>query len=378
MCPTHVQVCILCFSICFWLNKPIGFFQGISVSKHYSHLNQPPFGDTSTPGNLSFDDDRATTMSTSFDLAQSPSPSQFVPNPAGIGPRSVPKRSTFTRTHHLDASTEDLIHDHQHHQHQQQQQQQQQHEYNHPSSNLYAPQQIHYSSNSRTDPKSYIPRPRLIHGAQDSRNSSGQDSGLSSGGASFDPEQHHIHNIGNPSNTIRSTTPTIDVYDVPQAIPIPKRKSLPSIVKMTPDDYKVDETARSSGNLQGKETFIIENGIRKRVTSQAPTYTESGSLIPQATVMTSSSGSPILAHRVILESVTKLDQPTSTTSGTGGNKRNSVPNLVNIARHRQEAPSKFIYSMIISHTKSSCFFRYIKRRSINAWLSTTRRIKTST
>ncbi|CAF0883691.1 unnamed protein product [Rotaria sp. Silwood1] len=322
---------------------------GISVSKQYSHLNQPLSGDTSIPGNLTFDDDRAATMSTSFDSAQSPisPPSQFVPNAVGIGPRSVPKRSTFIRTRHFDTSTDDLPHDqHQHHQHHHQHhQQQQQNEYNSPSPNLYAPQNIRPTSNSRTKTTSPMSgtnfniRPPLIHGAPDSQNSSGQDSGLSSGGASFDPEQHHIYNIGNPTTIIRSATPTIDVYDVPQPIPLPKRKSLPSIVKTLPGDYKIDETARSSDNLKEKETFIIENGIRKRVTAQVPTYTESGSIIPQGTVMTSSSGSPILAHRVILESITKLNEPKSTITNTGGNKRGSMPTVVNIARHRHEAPS---------------------------------------
>ncbi|CAF4750975.1 unnamed protein product, partial [Rotaria magnacalcarata] len=81
--------------------------------------------------------------------------------------------------------------------------------------------------------------------------------------------------------------------------------------------------------------FIIENGIRKRVTAQVPTYTESGSIVPQGTLMTSSSGSPILIHRVILESITKLDVPQSIKNNTGGNKRGSMPTVVNIARHRQ-------------------------------------------
>ncbi|CAF0883916.1 unnamed protein product [Rotaria sordida] len=320
---------------------------GISMSKQYPHLNQPSSGDTSMPGNFSFNDNRAATMSTGFDSAPwsgSP-PSQFVPNAVGIGPRSVPKRTTFIRTRHLDTSTDDLLHDQHHRQQQQQQQQQQQNEYNSPTSNLYGPQHIRHTSGTRTITTSstsgtnFNIRPPLIHGAPDSQNSSGQDSGLSSGGASFDPEQHHIYNLTNPTNIIRSTTPIIDVYNVPQPIPIPKRKSLPSIVKILPGDYKIDETARSSDNLKQKETFIIENGIRKRVTAQVPTYTESGSIIPEATVMTSSSGSPILAHRVILESVTKLNEPKSIITKTGGNKRGSMPTVVNIARHRHEAPS---------------------------------------
>jgi hypothetical protein len=310
------------------------------MSKHYSQSTQPVSGDTSIPGNFSFDDDRTPTMSTNYDSTSSsiPQPLQFVPNPDGMGSRSVPKRSTLTRTRRFETSTEDLLHD--------QQQQQQQQQYSHLSSNLHAPQQIRQSTSSRTKPTSSISgnnfniRPPLIHGVPGSQNSSGHDSGLSSGGASFDPEQHHIHNLGNPTNSNRSATPSMDVYDVPQAIPIPKRKSLPSIVKTLPGGYKIDEIARSSDNLKEKETFIIENGIRKRVTEQTPTYTESGSIIPQATVMTSSSGSPVLARRILLESVTKLDKPASSQHTPGGNKRGSMPTVVNIARNRQEAPSK--------------------------------------
>ncbi|CAF4379601.1 unnamed protein product, partial [Rotaria sordida] len=42
---------------------------GISMSKQYPHLNQPSSGDTSMPGNFSFNDNRAATMSTGFDSA---------------------------------------------------------------------------------------------------------------------------------------------------------------------------------------------------------------------------------------------------------------------------------------------------------------------
>ncbi|UJR28466.1 hypothetical protein I4U23_009705 [Adineta vaga] len=318
---------------------------GISVSKHYTHLTQPIRADTSIPGNLTYDDDRTTTMSTSFDLSSSTQlpPQTFVPNAAGIGQRSTSKRSTFKRTTRVDASNDDLIHDsHQYTEHQQQ-------EYHHPSSSLHAPHHKRHPSGLRPNMPGTIPnnssiRHNLIHGAHDSRNSSGHDSGLSSGGTSFDPEhQHHMRHLGNsnfPGST-STTQPshTVDVYDVPLPIPIPRRKSLPSIVKTKPGDYRIDETARSSDNLQEKETFIIENGIRKRVTEQTPTYTESGSPIPQPTVMTSSTGSPTLARRIILESVTRVDAPTSTTSGTGGNKRGSMPTLVNVARHRQGTPS---------------------------------------
>ncbi len=352
------------------------------MSKNYTHLTQPLRGDISTPGNLSFDDDRATTMSTSFDLSK-PSPPHFVPNPVGIGQRSASKRDTFKRTTRVDASVDDILHDPQqfteHHQ-------SQQHEYNHPLSNPYAPQHIRNPSGLRpnmpgTNTNNTSIRHNLIHGAHDSRNSSGHDSGLSSGGTSFDPEQHHMRHLGNPSYhpSIPMTPPaqTVDPYDVPQPIPIPRRKSLPSIVKIKPGDYRIDETARSSDNLQEKETFIIENGIRKRVTQQTPTYTESGSLIPQPTVMTSSTGSPTLVRRIILENVKRVDAPTSTTSGTGGTKRGSMPTLVNVARQRQEAPSKFIQKIYIFKYLCNFFFsRYIKSRSNNTRFSTTRRIAT--
>ena len=321
------------------------------MSKHYSPSTQQLPGNISTPGDLSFADDRATTISSNFDSASSSQTprSYFVPNAAGIGQRTASKRETFKRTTRVDASTEDLLHDPQqipgHYP------QQQQHEYNQPSSNLHTnPQHIPHPSGRRPNPPSYMHgtntgntsnvRYHLTHGALDSRNSSGHDSGLSSGGTSYDPEHHHMRHLGNPNYP--STAQTVDPYDVPPPIPIPRRKSLPSIVKIKPGDYKIDETARSSDNLQEKETFIIENGIRKRVTEQAPTYTESGTPIPQATVMTSSTGSPMLARRIILESVTRVDAPTSTTGGTGGNKRGSMPTLVNVARKRQAAPSMFI------------------------------------
>ena len=335
------------------------YFQGISVLKHYPRFNQPVSGNTPTSGNINLDDEHATAMSTSFDSVPSPVPStsQFVPNPAGIGPRSVPKRSTFTRTQRLDTSTDDLLHDPQ----QYQQQQQLQNEYTPLVSKPNAPQQIRYVSNSRTKTTSSMSdhskniRPPLIHGAPDSQNSSGQDSGLSSGGASVDPEQHHIYTSGNPTNIVRAITQTVDEYDIPKPIPIPKRKSLPSIVKTMPGDYKINETARSSDNLKEKETFIIENGIRKRVTAQEPTYTESGSIAPQGTVMTSSSGSPILARRVILESITKLDKSKLTTNSTGGNKRGSMPAVVNMVKKRYETPS----TLIIEYLKIEIYFSYV-------------------
>ena len=53
--------------------------------------------------------------------------------------------------------------------------------------------------------------------------------------------------------------------------PLPRRKSLPSIVKTK--SFKEDETAHSSADLNDKhvqsELYVIENGIRKRVTEKS-------------------------------------------------------------------------------------------------------------
>ncbi|CAF4715649.1 unnamed protein product, partial [Rotaria socialis] len=129
---------------------------GNSVSNYYAHSNQPLSGDTSMPGNLGYHDDRAVHIPSNFDSAPSSFSSlpQFVPNSVGMGPRSVPKRSTFIRTRHFDTSTEDLLHDHHQQHHNQQQQQQQHNEYTSQSPNIYAPQNIRPTSNTRTIPMS--------------------------------------------------------------------------------------------------------------------------------------------------------------------------------------------------------------------------------
>ena len=312
------------------------------MSKPYAHLNQQLPGDTSTSGYANFDDGRTAIISSNVNPSGAATPiqnprSHFVPNPAGIGQRTASKRDTFKRTNRVDASNEELFQDPQRQNEQHRSPQQQQHEYSNPSSNLYAPQHSNHPSRPRSNTPTYASgtntRYHPSHGAQDSRQTSGYDSGFNPAGTSYDPTNYPLIS---PIRVPQSVEP----YDVPQPIPIPRRKSLPSIVKIKPGDYKIDETARSSDNLQEKETFIIENGIRKRVTEQGPSYTESGTPIPQATVMTSSTGSPTLARRVILESVTRVDAPTSTGSGTGGNKRGSMPTLVNLARKRQAAPSK--------------------------------------
>lgn len=351
------------------------------MSKPYAHLTQTLPADISTSGHGNFDDGRIAIISSHSNPSGAATPiqhprSHFVPNPAGIGQRTASKRETFKRTNRVDASNEDLFQDpqRQHDQHRSPQQ----HEYTNPSSNLYTPQYSNHPSRPRSNTPTYTSetntRYHPSHTAQDSRQTSGYVSGLTPMGTTYDPTHYpYVSPIRVPQ--------TVEPYDVPQPIPIPRRKSLPSIVKTKPGDYKIDETARSSDNLQEKETFIIENGIRKRVTEQGPSYTESGTPIPQATVMTSSTGSPTLARRVILESVTRVDAPTSTGSGTGGNKRGSMPTLVNLARKRQAAPSKHVFFVQDYPSMISLFcidFRYHKRRSNSTRFSTTRRITTST
>ena len=349
-----------------------------------------------TPMNGPVPSDRTVSISADYDSGTSSqfASTQFVPNIAGIGPRSVQKRSTFKRTNRIEASNEDLHDTHAQQQINDPQRVQNSYDYNYPSSTLHAPQQIRHPSNLRPNTTSYstgMPsnnsaiRPPLINGALDSRNSSGQDSGMSSGGTSFDPEQHHMRystTYNQQYTTVSSVTPSnyIDPYEVPPPIPIPRRKSLPSIVKNIPDDYKIDETARSSDQLAHNETFVIENGIRKRITEQAQAYTDSGTPIPQATVMTSSSGSPALARRIILESVQRVDAHATTTAHTGGSKRVSMPTLANVARQRQAAPSTLKDKCFLNLIDIDDVFliRYIKRRSNCTWLSTSRRITTST
>lgn len=56
--------------------------------------------------------------------------------------------------------------------------------------------------------------------------------------------------------------------ELPQPVQLPRRKSLPSMVKSK--SFKEDETAHSSSELNKRnaELYIIENGIRKRVTER--------------------------------------------------------------------------------------------------------------
>jgi hypothetical protein len=144
-------------------------FVGMPEGRHYPHgIQMPLSGDPSSSRNAVFDPEPS--ISTNLPPNTS-SPAQFVVNPIGMGPRSVPKRSTFIRTRHFDTSTDDLLHD------------QQKHEHNQLSSNTSPSQHAHLSSHSRTKTTSSTSehdshvRLRPIHGASNSRNFSGHESG---------------------------------------------------------------------------------------------------------------------------------------------------------------------------------------------------------
>ena len=107
---------------------------------------------------------------------------------------------------------------------------------------------------------------------QYSNNSSVQESGIGTG-SSVHTNASGAHDLlrsqKNSLSPSRKNNEKIKEDVSPVAPQIPRRKSLPSIVKTK--TFKEDETAHSSSNLNAKnqETFIIENGIRKRVTEKS-------------------------------------------------------------------------------------------------------------
>lgn len=132
-----------------------------------------------------------------------------------------------------------------------------------------------------------------------------------------------------------------------QAAPqIPRRKSLPSIVKSK--SFKEDETAHSSAELneRNQEMFIIENGIRKRVCEKTNSALNQNKLPEQAAAAAGMGDNelaadaannldkkllddydedetPQLPRKIILESVTSLDSPIS----NANSKRVSMPSI---------------------------------------------------
>lgn len=117
------------------------------------------------------------------------------------------------------------------------------------------------------------------------------------------------------------------------AVPaLPRRKSLPSIVKTK--SYKEDETAYSSSELNTKnqETFIIENGIKKRVIEKinsdaAVAGGDTGDEIRrrQPTTIDIENGTPQLPRKIIIESVNNVEAAASSSKSNA--KRVSMPSI---------------------------------------------------
>ncbi len=211
----------------------------------------------------------------------------------------------------------------------------------------------------------------LMRNQQFSNNSSGQESGLGTGSSVYTNsaplgahdllQQHQIHQqqrnlndlikndmlnnnpnnqalAGNANNLTSQNASTADHLLLQPPPQLPRRKSLPSIVKSK--SFKEDETAHSSSDLNNKneETFIIENGIRKRVTEKSNSLltkmnNENGAragvtgeidydtALPKRYNFDDEDQTPQLPRKILLESVTSIDSPKS------NSKRVSMPSI---------------------------------------------------
>lgn len=109
----------------------------------------------------------------------------------------------------------------------------------------------------------------------------------------------------------------------------PRRKSLPSIVKS--DKFKEDEIAHSSAELnpRNQETFIIENGIKKRVIeknnskSAVQDVDENGVKRRIKIQYGDTDETPQLPRKMVIESTYNVGKPTGTTDS----KRVSMPSI---------------------------------------------------
>jgi hypothetical protein len=128
---------------------------------------------------------------------------------------------------------------------------------------------------------------------------------------------------------------------LPPPPPLPRRKSLPSIIKSA-HAFKENETAHSSSELhhhhhrKHQDIYVIENGIRKRVTEKT-----NSAALNQAARDAAASGEPgdrvlpriynyeddetiELPNKMILESITSLNTPPG---GPTTSKRVSMPSI---------------------------------------------------
>ncbi len=147
-----------------------------------------------------------------------------------------------------------------------------------------------------------------------------------------------------------------------------RRKSLPSIVKS--QLFKEDETAHSSNELHNKteELYIIENGIRKRITEQSNTsitnrLTENEyanqtvnnnsnnntntknnnkNTINQKSILYNEDNSPKLKRKVIIESITSLNAVESKM----GSKRVSMPSIDTLLSSKFSSKGRVYYNYV--------------------------------
>jgi hypothetical protein len=184
--------------------------------------------------------------------------------------------------------------------------------------------------------------------SQQYSNSSGQESGIGSS-VYTNSANEILNNRHMPSNNQmldsniaqrqlssqqqqqQQSPPPVDMVTAQQALPLPRRKSLPSIVKTK--SYREDETAYSSSELNNKnqETFIIENGIKKRVIEKinsdahmAADSDEATTRRRAPTTIDFDNGTPQLPRKMIIESITSVSQAPSSSKEA---KRVSMPSI---------------------------------------------------
>ena len=138
--------------------------------------------------------------------------------------------------------------------------------------------------------------------------------------------------------------PNID-YSKIEPIKPPRRKSLPSIVKTS--QFKEDETAHSSAHLNPKnqETFIIENGIKKRVIeknnsknmNEEPGLDDEG-VKRRIKIKYDTDETPQLPRKMVIESNYNVNKPTGTTDS----KRVSMPSITAHLTPQLASKSRFL------------------------------------
>lgn len=149
----------------------------------------------------------------------------------------------------------------------------------------------------------------------------------------------HENNSRQKSQQREESSKRDDIQPINRASVLPRRKSLPSIVKN--QKFKEDEVAHSSSQLHKNqpETFIIENGIRKRITETSNTSIlnedaanlkkfdkalDKASHLPQSTINNDYDTSPKLPRKILIESITSLNAPDSSKTSA---KRVSMPSI---------------------------------------------------